>query len=206
MKHTNVSQYIRENKDEFKQYILNKKTEIELSKIYGCSNATIIAMKKELKLQSRDLNPEDRFNKKQNIKYCDKCGRKSKKRTCGHCVQKRTSIAIKEILVEEAGGKCIVCGYSSCLSALDFHHRDPKDKKINLAASDSCKNIQKKLEEIKKCDLLCCRCHRELHWKEDTLDFQKENRYNIDKTKENILAKMGKRGAGRLNDGVQALD
>ena len=191
------SKKIREDKEQFKQHILDGKTEFELADIYGCSNATIIAMKKELGLQSRDLNPEDRFNRRQYIDNCDKCGRKSSKRTCGNCVQKRTSIAIKEILVEEAGGKCIVCGYSSCISALDFHHRDPKAKEINLAMSDSCKNIKKKLEEIKKCDLLCCRCHRELHWKEDTLDFQKENRYNIDKAKENILAKMGSRGGGR---------
>lgn len=183
MKHTNISQYIRENKNEFKQYILNRKTEAELSKIYGCSNATIIAMKKELKLQSRDLFKENKFNHKSDITHCKSCGRKSKKNTCSKCVQKRTNIAKKELLIEKAGGKCVKCGYKECIAALDFHHVNPKTKEINLNAN---LNINTKLKEIKKCILLCCRCHRELHWQE-TLDFVQANRYAIDKTKERLF-------------------
>jgi hypothetical protein len=183
MKHTNISQYIRENKKEFKQHILNRKTEKELSKIYGCSNATIIAMKKELKLQSGDLLKENKFNHKSNITHCKSCGKKSKKNTCSKCVQKRSNIAKKELLVERAGGKCVRCGYKECIAALDFHHVDPKTKDINLNTN---LNIDIKLKEIEKCILLCCRCHRELHWQE-TIDFIQANRYAIDKTKERLF-------------------
>ena len=32
---------------------------------------------------------------------------------------------IKEILVAEAGGRCVLCGYDAYTGALQFHHRDP---------------------------------------------------------------------------------
>lgn len=32
---------------------------------------------------------------------------------------------IKEKLIEYKGGKCQICGYNKCTSALEFHHLDP---------------------------------------------------------------------------------
>ena len=32
---------------------------------------------------------------------------------------------VKEILVEEAGGRCPLCGYDIYTGALQFHHLDP---------------------------------------------------------------------------------
>ena len=32
---------------------------------------------------------------------------------------------VKRILVEEAGGRCLLCGYDRCVRALHFHHREP---------------------------------------------------------------------------------
>ena len=81
MKHTNITNYIRKNIKEFKAYILERKTEKELAKIYNCSPATIIAMKKELKLQTRDLFVDNIFNRKNDITHCKSCGQKSKKNT-----------------------------------------------------------------------------------------------------------------------------
>ena len=86
-------------------------------------------------------------------------------------------------MIEKAGGRCVECGYKECIAALDFHHVDPKIKEINLNKNLS---LNTKLKEIEKCILLCCRCHRELHWRE-TLDFVKSNRYDIDKTKERLF-------------------
>jgi hypothetical protein len=37
------------------------------------------------------------------------------------------------MLVEEAGGRCETCGYSRCIAALEFHHRDPAAKEFGLA-------------------------------------------------------------------------
>lgn len=62
------------------------------------------------------------------------------------------------------GGKCKFCAYHRNISALEFHHRNPKSKKFSLNLSrlrslswESC------LLEARKCDLLCANCHRELH-------------------------------------------
>ena len=64
---------------------------------------------------------------------------------------------------------CKVCGYSKktherfTTEALDFHHYR-KNKKHNVGNmirdGFSWKNI---LKEIKKCIVICCRCHAEVH-------------------------------------------
>jgi len=72
----------------------------------------------------------------------------------------------KQLLCDLLGGKCAKCGYNKCISALDFHHIDPTKKDFIIAAKIYALN--KVLPEVKKCILLCCRCHRELHsnlWK-----------------------------------------
>lgn len=66
-------------------------------------------------------------------------------------------------LIEQAGGKCSVCGYDKCSRALVFHHRDPGTKSFSLSANMN--RAWSKLEaEAEKCDLLCSNCHLELHY------------------------------------------
>ena len=93
--------------------------------------------------------------------YCKEC-RKKKRRV------KRTVATIT--WKEWAGGECVSCGYSKCLGAMDFHHRDPKTKKFSISEVSGRVRLgsegkwAKSLEqEILKCDLLCANCHRELH-------------------------------------------
>lgn len=77
---------------------------------------------------------------------------------------------LKHILIEAKGGKCQVCGYDKCEGALQFHHRNPKEKEFTLSTvnlNDSNFSLSKMLEEIDKCDLLCANCHAEIHYKED---------------------------------------
>ena len=69
----------------------------------------------------------------------------------------------KRWLVEQAGGKCIVCGYDKCQEALDFHHLDETTKKFGITGGIMTSNKETLLEEVKKCILLCARCHREVH-------------------------------------------
>lgn len=75
-------------------------------------------------------------------------------------------------IVELKGGKCQVCGYSKCMRALSFHHRDPKLKKIKLDLR-TIGNLKwsRILDEVDKCDLLCIRCHLELHDAETNKDY-----------------------------------
>tara|TARA_R110000850_G_scaffold116636_6_gene232574 strand:- start:3 stop:377 length:375 start_codon:yes stop_codon:yes gene_type:complete len=84
--------------------------------------------------------------------------------SCKNCRSKRKREANrikKKQLVSLAGGKCEVCGYSKCDSALEFHHRDPSQK--SFAISESKRSFKNLLAESKKCALLCANCHRELH-------------------------------------------
>ncbi len=67
----------------------------------------------------------------------------------------------KLVLVSEHGGKCLRCGYSRNLSALDFHHRDPTTKEYLISKKLSSYGIARLRIEAAKCDLLCSNCHRE---------------------------------------------
>lgn len=88
--------------------------------------------------------------------YCKECYR-----AIDHDRQRR----IKSALVAAAGGKCSRCGYSRCLAALEFHHRDPREKDPVLFKNKHRRATidQATREELNKCDLVCSNCHREVH-------------------------------------------
>ena len=46
---------------------------------------------------------------------------------------------------------------------LDFHHRENKEFDISKAASKGY-SLEKIKKEIRKCDILCSNCHRDLHY------------------------------------------
>jgi len=60
--------------------------------------------------------------------------------------------------------KCKYCKEQRSV-ALDFHHRDPSNKKAKVSAlvSDSYSLATIKAE-IAKCDVICSNCHRVLHY------------------------------------------
>lgn len=70
-------------------------------------------------------------------------------------------ISLKRKAVVYKGGGCIVCGYDKCDAALEFHHLDPEEKDFSISSSSSWRKIK---NELDKCVLLCCRCHREVHF------------------------------------------
>lgn len=69
---------------------------------------------------------------------------------------------VKRILVEEAGGACIICGYSRCVRALHFHHREPEAKSFALSGRGYTRGIDTLRVEASKCALLCSNCHAEV--------------------------------------------
>ena len=69
---------------------------------------------------------------------------------------------LKRILVEEAGGKCILCGYSRCARALEFHHLDPGSKQFELGYRGCTRSLAALRAEASKCVLLCSNCHAEV--------------------------------------------
>ena len=62
------------------------------------------------------------------------------------------------------GGKCSICGYDKCVDALEFHHRNPKEKDFKLGSGNTISWDEYK-EEALKCILVCSNCHKEIHYK-----------------------------------------
>jgi hypothetical protein len=79
---------------------------------------------------------------------------------CNSCVMNKNRRARKIKAVEYKGGKCERCGYSKCLRALEFHHRDKTTKDFQI--SHMCSMSWERLKnELDKCDLVCSNCHQE---------------------------------------------
>jgi transposase-like protein len=83
------------------------------------------------------------------------------KRCRSEAVMKRRR-KVKQILVEEAGGACILCGYDRSLAALQFHHLDPSTKAFGLAERGVTRSIEEVRREVEKCILVCSNCHAEI--------------------------------------------
>ena len=113
--------------------------------------------------------------KKNEPRFCIYCGleisSRNRNKICFSCIKERKKTEyeyihswrkrLKQKLVETKGGKCQICGYNKCLEALDFHHLENYSKEFNI--SSNIRSIDKCLEEIKKCILVCSNCHREIH-------------------------------------------
>lgn len=69
-------------------------------------------------------------------------------------------MALKERAVAYLGGKCTLCPYDRCLSALEFHHRDPREKDFVISSKMSWEAL---VRELEKTVLVCSNCHREIH-------------------------------------------
>lgn len=69
---------------------------------------------------------------------------------------------VKAILVEEAGGRCCICGYARNMRALHFHHLDPSEKRIEINAKGVAVALETLRAEARKCVLLCSNCHAEV--------------------------------------------
>jgi transposase len=83
-------------------------------------------------------------------------------RRCRSASVSRRRRRLKQTLVLEAGGACRLCGYSRCLSALEFHHLNPEDKAFSLSEEGVTRSIARARAEAAKCMLLCANCHAEV--------------------------------------------
>jgi transposase len=84
---------------------------------------------------------------------------------CGRCsseaVSKRRR-SLKRKLVEEAGGRCALCGFDDHPAALQFHHLDPSNKSFHLSEGGLSRGIAQSRAEAEKCVLLCANCHAQV--------------------------------------------
>jgi transposase len=81
---------------------------------------------------------------------------------CGKCNVESVATRrrrIKEILVAEAGGRCLACGFAEYVGALHFHHVDPASKAFAVSREGVTRSLRRAREEAGKCVLLCANCH-----------------------------------------------
>jgi len=111
----------------------------------------------------------DKPNRK--LKSCDKHGELEHHLSgngayiCPKCRSERVAEhrrRVKRRLIDAFGGKCVLCGYNKCNSALEFHHIDPTRKVFTLSVKGSTPNFALIAAEAEKCVLLCANCHREV--------------------------------------------
>ena len=70
----------------------------------------------------------------------------------------------KQILLNTFDGKCMLCGYNRCNSALEFHHLNPDEKEFNISKYSGNNTITYDMaKELTGVVLLCANCHREVH-------------------------------------------
>lgn len=84
---------------------------------------------------------------------------------CGRCRSEAVSKRRREVkkkLVEEAGGRCALCGFDQHPAALHFHHLDPSSKSFEIGEGGLTRGIERARAEAAKCVLLCSNCHAQV--------------------------------------------
>lgn len=101
----------------------------------------------------------DRLNA--NTRRCRKSPKAKQRR---NLTRREWTAREKQKAVDYKGGKCVCCGYSECLAAMDFHHRNPAEKEgYGAGALKAHWTFERNMPELDKCELVCVRCHREIH-------------------------------------------
>lgn len=85
--------------------------------------------------------------------------------------QQARGLKRKISLVKNLGGKCSICGYNKNISALTFHHINPKEKSFQLDLRSLSNRKQTFIDsELTKCILVCSNCHAEIHYPRHNLE------------------------------------
>lgn len=89
-------------------------------------------------------------------------------------------------------GKCAICGYHKNIQALEMHHINREEKEFTFANANKYHNWEDISEEMKKCILLCCNCHREIHYPDKDTNFTLKTSYYKKRDTEIILSMQRK--------------
>ena len=152
-------------KTNFTRYISKKDQRKNKSGLFFCSRSCSASYNNKASVAPKRL-------RKCAWKHCSNTLNRKGSKFCSNSCKSKAYVdknrkETKKKAVDLAGG-CELCGYDDCISALEFHHKDPSMKSFGI----SNKGLTRKWElvklEIAKCMLLCSNCHRELHSSEDT--------------------------------------
>ena len=161
-----------------KRRILNRRKYCFKCSPWGYHNTKVIHLKKT-SLEKKCPNCQktktlNEFYKRRNgqdaSSYCKECSIIQ--------VLKRQRL-FKQDCVSYKGGKCESCGYDKFLGALEFHHKDPKEKDFPINQSRLWRLDERVKRELDKCILLCSNCHAEEHGKWDELNWRTRQDSNL---------------------------
>lgn len=76
--------------------------------------------------------------------------------------RKKWRVKLKKIGESRKSLGCLTCDEKE-ICCLDFHHKDPKLKKLCLSQFSKFTSLQQFIDELDKCIVLCSNCHRKLH-------------------------------------------
>lgn len=99
-------------------------------------------------------NAQQREKYASDPEYAEKCKAAAKKRL--DTIRQERGSYLSALKMEKG---CIKCGYREHPAALDFDHRNPKEK-LFIISSYGRRPWDLVLEELKKCDVVCANCHR----------------------------------------------
>ncbi len=75
--------------------------------------------------------------------------------------QKRSEAKKAYVEAVKAESGCIICGEPDPI-CLDFHHVGKKTGSVSVLTQNG-SSLKRLTEELEKCVVLCCKCHRRLH-------------------------------------------
>lgn len=79
--------------------------------------------------------------------------------------KKKRMVEYQDIMRELKQEPCLFCGKTYHFSAMDYHHKDPKEKYKDIAVLVKGMAAMKTIKaEIEKCVLVCSNCHRTHHY------------------------------------------
>lgn len=95
---------------------------------------------------------------------CRECrSRKSrtpKERARARSVQVKRYAEVQALFAAMKSSPCLDCGGSFPPCVMDFDHRDPSKKQIDIAHYSGGGISPKLLAELEQCDIICSNCHR----------------------------------------------
>jgi len=141
------------------QKLIKKRYTIkQMAESLNCSATTVGKYLKKYKLKTLRV-------RKAKV-YCVVCKRSTRNSThkskCYACASRVSRYRAKLKAVAYKGGKCMKCGWSGNIAALEFHHIEGENKEFGIGQKVNA-NWEKVKNELDKCELLCSNCHRSLH-------------------------------------------
>lgn len=87
-------------------------------------------------------------------------GRYSRCRQCIADWQMERTRPFREVVDAAKAQPCADCGGRFPLECMDFDHRDPEQKLLNVSYLINLRDMDLLQAEIAKCDVVCANCHR----------------------------------------------